>query len=228
VGTVFSVNVTGFEVKEGVGAWLTSPSGQVLPFTMTSTPSGKDGTINNIQINSAGFAEGIWSFTVAGQSSGHQSRVSFQVGNPATATPVPAATNTPVPAATNTPAPGPTNTPAPGATNTPVPAATNTPAATPTRGPLTVNPTSGDPNTSFTFVGTGFQPNEQVAEWFVDPANTYWYPSSGANLTATATGQVSQVLVPANSFDTVVRGTWIFHLHGITSGVDESVQFTVR
>ncbi len=228
-GTTFVANVTGFSEKETVAAWLTTPDGKVIPVPLTNKPTA-GGEINGISINSSGFADGIWALTVNGQTSNHQSIVYFRVGNPP---PPPApATPTSVPPPPPPPAP-PTATPQPAATNTPAPAATNTPAPVATataapQGPLTVNPPEGTAATQYTFVGSGFAATEQVAEWFVDPAGNFWYPSNGRTLTATAGGQISDQIVPADAFYEVLPGIWTYHLHGLTSLKDEQVTFTVR
>ncbi|HUS17397.1 MAG TPA: hypothetical protein VM536_20570 [Chloroflexia bacterium] len=213
VGTIFTVSARGFSEKEVVSAWLTFPNGAVREYPFTNRPN-DEGRLQNIMIDSAGFMEGVWGFTLYGATSRHQSIAYFQVGNPPT--PVPP---TPVP-----PPPPPANTPGPAPTNSPVPVPTTPPAP----GQLTVNPTSGTRTTSFAFVGSGFAAGEQVASWFVDANGRFWYPSNGRTLTATSGGQVSSQVVPNDAFYDVPPGIWTFHLHGITSGVDETVQFTIR
>ena len=214
-GTLFVANMNGFVQKETLAAWFTAPDGRVIPFALSNGVT-SDGEIKSIVLNSSGFADGVWGFTVNGQTSNHQGIVYFRVGNPPPPPPPPApASATPIPP----PPPGIT------ATATPPPAATAPPGP---HGPLTVNPGEGTATTQFTFVGSGFSPNEQVAEWFVDPSGQFWYPSNGRTLGATAGGQVSEQLVLADAFYEVLPGSWTFHLHGLTSLKDEQITFIVR
>ncbi|HMA36459.1 MAG TPA: hypothetical protein VKY74_18525, partial [Chloroflexia bacterium] len=80
-GTIFTVNVNGFQPHEPVAAWLTAPRGTVTVLTLAAGP-GSDGQIRGISVNSAGFQNGVWALTVAGANSKHQSIVFFRVGTP--------------------------------------------------------------------------------------------------------------------------------------------------
>jgi hypothetical protein len=144
---------------------------------------------------------------------------------PAPATP-PRPPSPPPAEPTGTPPPPPP--PPPGASPTPGPPPPPTQPPLPPQGPITVNPTSGTRATSFSFTGAGFAAGEPVANWYVDPSGRYWYPSGGRALTANASGQVSGQVVPNDAFYEVQTGNWTINLHGLSSGRDESVSFSIH
>ena len=218
-GTVFTINITGFQAGESITSWFTNPAFQVAPTNFSLTADG-NGVVNGIQVNSTGFAEGIWAVTFEGQASQRQAIAYFRVGVPPP--PPPVLTPTPVP-------PPPTPVPPTQAPPPPPPPTTNTPVPPPpTPAPVVVSPSEGVETTQFTITGSGYGAGEQTTIYFVDPRGQYWYPSGGRSYPADGNGVVQLQIVPREAFFTVTRGTWSVTIIGRSSNLEQSAQFIIR
>jgi hypothetical protein len=95
--------------------------------------------------------------------------------------------------------------------------------ALPPEPPISVQPADGPPGTVFTFAATGFRRGETVAYWTSAPDGA---TVGGDDFRAGANGDGYATWTwraPADA----VGGTWLMVGHGVTSGVEQVVRFTI-
>lgn len=72
IGTVFSLDVFGFQANEEIGYWISDPDG-ITVGTRQTVNIGPTGGVNGLLFDTDGLYEGVWQITFQGVSSGHQS-----------------------------------------------------------------------------------------------------------------------------------------------------------
>ena len=237
LGTVLSVNVSGFQPQEDIVSWFTGPGGSAFDAQITGRAQA-DGTVRNLSVPTARLTAGVWAITFHGKASNHESIAYFYLippGDP-TATPIPGATST-RPVQTPTRVPGGTS-PTAVMPTVPVPQGTVTP--TPTFPPvptepaggliLSVRPGYGPPDGEFTCGISGMTPGEGIQVKFTDPDDNVVYPagSNEGRYQADSNGRLSIVLIPAQAFPAAPVGVWLFEARGLQSGLEGVTGFTLR
>ncbi len=95
--------------------------------------------------------------------------------------------------------------------------------APPPEPPISVQPAGGPPGTVFTFAATGFRRGETVAYWTTAPDGA---TVGGDDFTAGANGDGYATWTWQAPVD-AVGGTWLMVGHGVTSGMEQVVRFTI-
>jgi hypothetical protein len=228
-GTPFQVTINGFLPGENIVSWFTAPDGAARDARFNLV-AGSDGTVHGLSISTIGMSPGVWAITYHGKQSNHES-IAYFLLTPAGSTP----TSTAPPQATTLPG-SPTRT----LTRTPVPRSTTAASPSPTYPPvpteppgglvMSVRPGFGPPNGQFTFSASGLAAGEPVQVKFTDPTGAVVYPrnSNGGMYTAGPDGALQFTLQPDQDFPAAPLGTWLWELHGVQSGLEGVVGFTLR
>jgi hypothetical protein len=95
---------------------------------------------------------------------------------------------------------------------------------------IVVTPGSGTQDDTFTFVGSGFAPGQQLSELFVSPEGTqYTYQINGENavLVASDEGTFATSVFPRNDFAGSSAGDWIVRFCEVDTGNCYSTTITI-
>ena len=144
---------------------------------------------------------------------------------PAPATP-PRPPSPPPAEPTGTPPPPPP--PPPGASPTPGPPPPPTQPPLPPQGPITVNPTSGTRATLFSFTGSGFRGRRAGGQLVRGPVGALLVSERRARADRQRERPGERPGRTERRLLEVQTGNWTINLHGLTSGRDESVSFSIH
>jgi hypothetical protein len=206
-GTRFHFSAAGFDAGSDVAYWITMPNGEVIgdseDFLLVAA---SDGAIAWTWTAPTDATPGVWSM-VAQQIDRplHVAQIVFEIVPPGQPTPPPPDESPPERPLPDTPSP---DTPPPGSGTQ-----------------ITISPSVGTPDTTFTIVASGFNPGERVGYWFNAPDGTVVGDAEEYRLFASDDGVVEVAWVPSYR---AVPGVWSVVVRGVESKTERSTSFEIR